>query len=60
MAYLTGWRVTVAADMLRDPDVTLSAVAHRVGYTSPFSLSAAFKRVRGVSPQQHRELAGRG
>jgi AraC-like DNA-binding protein len=29
-------------------------VAQQVGYGSPFALSAAFKRVRGVSPKEHR------
>ncbi|WP_431678324.1 AraC family transcriptional regulator [Kitasatospora sp. KL5] len=55
MAYLTGWRLDLAADLLREPEATLAAVARRVGYGSPFALSSAFKRVRGVSPQQHRE-----
>jgi AraC-like DNA-binding protein len=55
MAYLTGWRLALAADLLREPDATIASVARRVGYGSPFALSAAFKRVRGVSPQQHRE-----
>ena len=54
MTFLTGWRLALAADLLRDPDATLGAVAHQVGYGSPFALSAAFKRVRGISPQQHR------
>ena len=55
MAYLTNWRLALAADLLREPDATVAAVARRVGYGSPFALSAAFKRVRGVSPQQHRD-----
>ncbi|MEU6422518.1 AraC family transcriptional regulator [Streptomyces spiralis] len=55
MAYLTGWRLALAADLLREPDATIASVARRVGYGSPFALSAAFKRVRGISPQQHRE-----
>ncbi|MEU0602000.1 AraC family transcriptional regulator [Streptomyces sp. NPDC006393] len=55
MAYLTGWRLALAADLLREPDATIASVARRVGYGSPFALSAAFKRVRGLSPQQHRE-----
>ncbi|MER6925367.1 AraC family transcriptional regulator [Streptomyces spiralis] len=55
MAYLTGWRLALAADLLREPDATIASVARRVGYSSPFALSAAFKRVRGISPQQHRE-----
>jgi AraC-like DNA-binding protein len=54
MAYLTGWRLALAADLLREPDATVAAVARQVGYGSPFALSAAFKRVRGVSPQEHR------
>ncbi|MQA07223.1 MAG: helix-turn-helix domain-containing protein [Pseudonocardiaceae bacterium] len=54
MSYLTGWRLALAADLLREPDATIGAVARQVGYGSAFALSAAFKRVRGVSPQQHR------
>ena len=51
MAYLTGWRLALAADLLRDPAATIGSVARQVGYGSPFALSAAFKRVRGVSPR---------
>lgn len=54
MAFLTGWRLALAADLLRDPDATVGAVARQVGYGSPFALSTAFKRVRGVSPREHR------
>ena len=57
MTYLTGWRLTLAADLLREPDATVGAVARQVGYASPFALSTAFKRVRGVSPRQHRVAA---
>jgi AraC-like DNA-binding protein len=57
MAYLTGWRLALAADLLREPDATLGAVARRVGYGSAFALSTAFKRVRGISPSDHRRLA---
>ena len=58
MAYLTGWRLALAADLLAEPDATLTSVARQVGYGSAFALSAAFKRVRGVSPAEHRVLAG--
>lgn len=56
-AYLTGWRLDMAADLLRESDATVGAVARQVGYGSAFALSAAFKRVRGISPQQHRARA---
>ncbi|MET9480273.1 AraC family transcriptional regulator [Streptomyces sp. NPDC006638] len=54
MAYLTGWRLALAADLLRGSDVTVEAVARKVGYSGSFALSTAFKRVRGVSPQEYR------
>jgi AraC-like DNA-binding protein len=54
MTFLTAWRLALAADLLREPGSTISAVAQQVGYSSPFALSTAFKRVRGVSPNEHR------
>ena len=56
MSFLTSWRIDVAADLLRRPDTIVGAVAQQVGYSSPHALSTAFNRVRGISPQQHREL----
>ncbi|GIG88661.1 AraC family transcriptional regulator [Plantactinospora endophytica] len=60
MTYLTGWRLALAADLLREPDSTVASVARQVGYGSPFALSTAFKRERGVSPHQYRIGAPRG
>jgi AraC-like DNA-binding protein len=54
VSFLTGWRIALAADLLLEPGATIGSVAHQVGYGSPFALSTAFKRVRGISPQQHR------
>ncbi|MFF2850650.1 AraC family transcriptional regulator [Streptomyces sp. NPDC058001] len=55
LAYLTQWRMTLAADLLADaPSTTVATVARRVGYADAFGFSAAFKRVRGVSPSEHR------
>ncbi|MFI9809040.1 AraC family transcriptional regulator [Streptomyces sp. NPDC052301] len=50
LTYLTDWRMTLAADLLRDAETTVAAVAHEVGYEDPFAFSVAFKRTRGVSP----------
>ncbi|WHT21518.1 AraC family transcriptional regulator [Crossiella sp. CA-258035] len=54
LTYLTGWRMALAADLLRDPDETVARVAKRVGYADGFAFSSAFKRTRGVSPSVHR------
>jgi AraC-like DNA-binding protein len=59
MRFLTGWRLALAADLLREPDATIGSVAEQIGYGSPFALSAAFKRERGISPQEHRAGAAR-
>lgn len=54
LRYLTGWRMAVAADLLRDTDETVAAVARRVGYSDAFAFSVAFKRARGTSPSAWR------
>jgi transcriptional regulator GlxA family with amidase domain len=54
MAYLTTRRLALAADLLVDPTTTVGAVARRVGYGSPYALSTAFRRERGMSPSEHR------
>ncbi|MFI6288983.1 cupin domain-containing protein [Streptomyces sp. NPDC051018] len=58
MAYLTRLRLDLAADLLRTTDATVESVARKVGYSGSFALSAAFKRVRGVSPRDYRTQYG--
>jgi len=57
MTFLKNWRMAMAADLLCQADETVSTVAEKVGYSTPFAFSAAFKRVRGMSPQEHRATA---
>jgi AraC-like DNA-binding protein len=54
MTFLKNWRMALAADLLCQPGETVGTVAEKVGYATPFAFSAAFKRVRGLSPQAHR------
>ncbi len=56
ITFLTTWRLSLAADLLREPGATIASVAPQVGYSSAFALSSAFKRVRGLSPAEHRRL----
>lgn len=57
MSFLTDWRLTLAADLLLEPGATVGTVAGQVGYGSPYALSTAFKRARGISPREHRLAA---
>ncbi|MEU5432204.1 AraC family transcriptional regulator [Streptomyces sp. NPDC020719] len=59
MAYLTWWRLTRAATLLRDTPDPLSTIAHHVGYGTPFALSHAFNREFGTTPGRYREAAAR-
>ncbi|MFD5831429.1 helix-turn-helix transcriptional regulator [Lentzea sp. NPDC060358] len=57
MTYLTGWRLSRAAQLLRETDVALARIAPQVGYSTEFALSAAFRREFGVSPGRFRATA---
>jgi AraC-like DNA-binding protein len=55
LAYLTSWRLTLAARLLADTDAPLATVARQVGYASEFAFAAAFKRDFGTPPGQFRK-----
>ena len=57
MAYLTAWRMSLAARRLRDGDTTLRQIAQEVGYDSEFAFARAFKRATGTAPGQYRKQA---
>ncbi|MEW2492609.1 AraC family transcriptional regulator [Streptomyces nodosus] len=59
MTYLTWWRMTTAARVLRGGDAPLHSVAERVGYRSEFAFNRAFKREFGVSPGAYRRRNAR-
>jgi AraC-like DNA-binding protein len=54
--YLTWWRMTVAARLLRDSDATVGNIAGRVGYMSEFAFATAFRRRFGTAPGRYRRL----
>ncbi|MDO8189152.1 AraC family transcriptional regulator [Conexibacter sp. JD483] len=56
-AYLTRWRMDLAARRLRDSDDSLDAIAQAVGYTSVYAFSRAFSRARAQPPGRFRLAA---
>lgn len=61
--YLIQFRVERACDFLRNPLLSIGAVARSVGYNDPLAFSKIFKKVKGLSPSQYRQnhvLASKG
>lgn len=53
--YLAEWRMHTAEELLRTSELSVSAIARRVGYQSEEAFSRAFKRMRGSAPSTWRE-----
>lgn len=50
MQYLTRWRLTVAAQRLRNNEIGVATIAEQVGYESEAAFNRAFKREFGMPP----------
>lgn len=55
--YLTRWRLTIAADLLRAGTSKVIEVAHEAGYGSESAFSRAFKAEFGYPPRDTRHVA---
>ncbi|WNG36650.1 AraC family transcriptional regulator [Archangium violaceum] len=54
LEYLARWRMTKAAQFLRESELSLSEVAVTVGYQNEASFNRAFKRWEGIAPGAYR------
>jgi AraC-like DNA-binding protein len=54
LAYLTRWRMDLAAQRLRETDDSVAAIGTAVGYASEHAFSRAFSRARGQPPRRYR------
>ncbi len=53
--FLLEYRMNRAADLLGNPELSVSDISRSVGYNDPFLFSKMFKKVMGSSPRQYRE-----
>ena len=55
LAYLTKWRMNMAAGFLRNDQISIREIAQRVGYESQASFTNAFKRAFSLSPREYKD-----
>ncbi|NII11873.1 AraC family transcriptional regulator [Oleiagrimonas sp. C23AA] len=61
LAYLTAWRMQLAARALDEENASVAQLAQQLGYGSESAFSHAFKRATGKSPRHYaRALNGQG
>lgn len=53
-AYMREYRIRRAADLLRDTDESIAAIARQMGYTSQGKFTRAFKELTGTLPSKYR------
>jgi AraC family transcriptional regulator len=54
--WLVGERIDRAKMLLRDPTTQVTEVALAVGYQTPSSFTAAFRKMVGLTPTEYRRL----
>lgn len=54
LAYLTNWRMRLAATKLRTTPASIAEIAAEVGYATDSAMSATFRRIHQMSPAQYR------
>ena len=58
--YLVGLRLSLAATLLQNSDISVSAVAAKSGYTDDIHFAKSFRRLYGASPRAYRKEHYRG
>lgn len=53
--YLTAYRIRQACRLLRETDLSVSAIAYSVGFENNLYFSKAFRKQKGISPSEYRK-----
>ena len=56
IAYLNRYRLSVAAQMLEETDLSVSSVGAKTGINDPLYFSKIFKTAYGISPRDYRKM----
>lgn len=60
MQYLLTIRVNNAASLLETTDYSMAEIAAIIGYEDPLYFSRLFRKIKGVSPRDYRNLVKDG
>lgn len=53
--FLLEYRMNKACELMRNLNLSISNIAHSVGYTDAFNFSKMFKKIKGTSPSDYRK-----
>lgn len=53
--YIRTFRMTKAAELMKDDTLTIAEIAYKVGIDDPYYFSKTFKSYFGISPSQYRK-----
>lgn len=54
-SYLVQLRMDKASELMNNAQLTISEIAHSVGYQDPLLFSKMFKKIKGASPSRYRQ-----
>lgn len=52
--FLMKFRITKAAELLYNTNLSITNIAYSCGYSDPLAFSKAFKKIKGISPKEYR------
>lgn len=55
--FLIDYRMKKAEELLSNAELSISNIAQSVGYEDPFAFSKVFKKIKGCSPRDYRNLS---
>jgi len=54
--FLVNYKIDKACTLLQNTDLSIKVVAKSIGYSDPLTFSKIFKKVKGESPKNYREI----
>ena len=53
--YLNSLRINRALELIGDPDLSVSEISEKCGFSDPYYFSKVFKKITGLTPTEYRK-----